>query len=68
MVLAAASRLPPEEPRLIPRLALRVKLAVVASVPPLRIKEPGVAELGTVPRLLSAEMISLPELMVVMSL
>ena len=57
--------MPPEEPRLIPRLALRVKLVVVARVPPLMTREPGVAEPGTVPRLLSVEMLSVPALMVV---
>jgi hypothetical protein len=56
---------PPEVPRFIPRLALSVKLAVVASVPPLIIREPGVAELGSVPRFLSAAMLSVPALRVV---
>jgi hypothetical protein len=46
-------------------LALNVKLAVVASVPPLMVSEPRVAELGAAPRLLSAAMLSVPPLIVV---
>ena len=65
MVPLAAPMVPPEAPRLRPRLAPSVKLAVVASVPPLMVREPGVAELGSVPRLLSAAMLSVPALMVV---
>ena len=61
----AASMVPPEAPRLRPRLALSVKLAVVASVPPLMVRKPGVAELGAVPRLSSAAMLSVPALTVV---
>ena len=68
VVPAATSKLPPEAPRLIPRLPLIVKLAVAASVPPLRVREPGVAELGAVPRLTSDDMLSVPALMVVVPL
>ena len=46
---------PTEVFRFIPRLALSVKLAVVASVPPLmKFTESGVGEPGTAPRLSSA--------------
>jgi len=61
----ATSMVPPDAPRLMPRLALSVKLAVVAIVPPLRVSEPAVAEPGAVPRLVSAEMLSVPALTVV---
>ena len=53
---------------MIPRLALSVKLAVVTSVPPLITSEPGVAELGAVPRLVSADIQIWPLLMVVVPL
>ena len=51
-------------PRLIPRLAMRVNVAVLASVPPFRFSQLMAAEPG-MPRLLSAEMLSVPALMVV---
>ena len=65
MVPPAGSSVPPALPTEIPRLALSVKLAVVTSVPPLTTNAPGVAKPGAAPRLLSAEMLSLPELMIV---
>jgi len=61
VVPPATSMMPPAAPRLIPRLALSVKVLVVASVPPLIVREPGVAEPGAAPRLLSAETLSVPD-------
>ena len=51
-----------------PRLALSVKVAVFASVPPLIVRTPGVAEPGAAPRPLSAAMLSVPALIVVVPL
>ena len=65
MVPLIGSSVPPVLPRLIPRLALSVKVAVVNSVPPLTISKPVVATAGAVPRFWSAEMLSLPVLTVV---
>ena len=54
------SMVPPASPRLIPRLELSVKVFTVASVPPLMVSDPGVAEPGAVPRLLSDWMLMVP--------
>ena len=51
-----------------PRLALNVNVPVSKSVPPLMTRLPGVALLGAVPRLLSAEMLSTPPSIVVLPL
>ena len=61
----AVSKVPPEAPRLIPRLALSVNVPVVASVPPLIVREPGVTNAGDEPRLLSAEILIVPAPIVV---
>ncbi len=49
-----------------PRLLLSVKVAVLASVPPLNTSWPAVALLGAVPSPESAAIESVPALMVVM--
>ena len=48
-----------------PRLAARVKVAVLARVAPLIVSCPGVAEVGTAPRAASAAIESVPPLTVV---
>jgi len=52
--------------RWMPRLLLSVKVAVLASVPPLNTSWPAVALLGAVPSPESAAIESVPALMVVM--
>ena len=49
--------------RAIPRLALRLKVALVWSVPALNVSWPGVAEAGGLPRATSAPIRSVPALM-----
>jgi len=49
----------------IPRLALSVKPAVAARVPPFMTKSPGVAEPGAAPKLLSMLTLSVPPVIVV---
>ena len=69
MVPAVTSRVPVPEPEpgptLMPRLAVRVKEALVERVPPLMTMLFGVALPGALPRLASAPMLRTPLVMVV---
>ena len=61
----AGLMVPPLAPMVTPRLLSSDTLAVVARVPPLRVSWLATAVAGAVPKLLSAEMLSVPPLMVV---
>ena len=62
---ASVWKVPPEVPNATPRLAFKVIVDVVSSVPPLRVNCPAVAAPGAVPRLASAETARVPALIVV---
>ena len=65
MVPEATSIVPPLAPRRMPRFPFRVKVEVVARVPPPKERSPVSTELGAVPRLASAPMLRTPALIVV---
>ena len=67
VVLAAVSKVPPEAPTVMPRLLSSiVRVAVVTSVPPLKVSWSEVPAPGFAPRFVSLEMDSLPALMTVL--
>ena len=61
-------RVPPLTPRLMPRLELRVNVALVFKVPPFRVKCAAVTLPGAVPKLPSADTTKVPALIVVLPL
>ena len=67
VVLAAVSKVPPEAPTVMPRLASSmVRVAVVLNVPPFKVSWSAVLLPGLAPRLFSFEMTSVPPLMIVL--
>ena len=65
MLAPVVSNVAPPAPSAIPRRALSVNDAVAWSVPPFRVRWPGVAAAGAVPRPASAATDTVPALIVV---